>query len=127
MIRQATVSWVDLGQSLGSSEPYCLLLSCPPRLSLWVKTGGRKNSEKGKIIAELLVHSEEVTAQKKTASALVCMINSDSGRLEYIVQYNLTPPHPIYQKEAEAHGGDVEEEIRGWGYTELVSCGVLGP
>lgn len=92
MIRQATVSWVDLGQSLGSSEPYCLLLSCPPRLSLWVKTGGRKNSEKGKIIAELLVHSEEVTAQKKTASALVCMINSDSGRLEYIVQYNLTPP-----------------------------------
>lgn len=77
----------------------------------WVKTGGRKNSEKGKIIAELLVHSEEVPAQKKTASVLVCMINSDSGRLEYIVQYNLTPPHPIYQKEAEAHGGDVEEEI----------------
>lgn len=21
----------------------------------------------------------------------------------------------------------MEEEIRGWGYTELVSCGVLGP
>lgn len=57
-----------------------------PSLGLSMEIRGRRNSEKGrvKLVAELHVHLEKVTKQekkkkKKTAWALVCMINSDSG------------------------------------------------
>lgn len=94
-----------------------------------MKIRGRRTSEKGRtrLVVELRVHLKEVTTQKKIASALVCMINSDAGRLKQTVQQNLITSHPIGQEEAEARGGVWEEKFEGRGTQQIMSGEVLRP